>query len=79
MNLFNFYPSKPLLTGRRRYRLHSRFGVNLLVLQLEVSYQRYSQEHKKYVIDYTGWRDAKIEDLTIGVMDEQETTNSSQG
>ncbi len=78
MNLFSFYPSKPTLSGRRRYRLHSRFGVSLLVLQLEVNYHKYSQEHKKYVIDYIGWRDARIQDLTVGDFCEQEATDNPQ-
>lgn len=79
MNLFSYYPSRSSLTGRRRYRLHSRFGSTLLVLQVEVRYSSYNPIAKAYKVDTEVWRDAKIEDLTIGVMDEQETTNSSQG
>jgi hypothetical protein len=54
------------LTGKRRYRIFWSEGKPLLILQVEVTWL--DTIYTGWRIDtqwHTGWRDARLEDLTI--------------
>jgi len=55
---------KEILTGRTRYRADRK---GRLILQIERNYWMASNAGASVDIDkYIGWRDAKVEDISIG-------------
>ena len=59
----------PTLTGRTRHRIQtSCFGPDLLVLQVEEKGERYKARRQgPYLVEYTYYRDARVEDLAIPI------------